>query len=229
MAQAGLRDDAVPSRAGGLDLLLARLTAFRGAGVFNQYAEVHPDFDRPDGAIRRLANMRLYLEEFRDAAYVLVSEAPGYAGARFSGVSFTDERLLLGPQALPWAHASGRYSRASRDDLPLRREMSATIVWSALGDRRDIVFWPSFPWHPVGPRGPLSNRAPRPRELPIGYELLRLFLDAVFPDRIVVAVGRYGQRALQALGYPDPLYIRHPAQGGASAFRQGIAALPCRD
>src|SRR5918997_6471341 len=114
-----------------LDRFLDELARFRGPGVFNQYAEVNLDYDRADGAARRLANMRLYLEQFRDAAYVLVSEAPGYNGARFSGVSFTDERFLVGPEALRWARECGRYVRSSRDDRPLSRKMSATIVWSA--------------------------------------------------------------------------------------------------
>ena len=211
------------------DVLFSRLQDYRAPDVFNLYAEVNLDYDRPDGADRRRANMRRYLDVFRDAAYVLVSEAPGYAGCRFSGVSFTDERFLFGPQPLPWVREAGGFQRASRADRPLTREMSATIVWSALGDRRDIVFWPSFPWHPIGARGHLSNRAPRRSELLVGREILRLFLDQLFPGRTLVAVGRHGQAALGALGYENVGYIRHPAQGGASAFRQGIAGLPRRD
>ncbi len=212
-----------------LDAFTHRLIDYQASGVFNQYAEVNLDYDRPDAAERRRGNMRRYLDVFRDAAYVLVSEAPGYAGCRFSGVSFTDERFLFGPQPLAWVREAGGFQRASRDDRPLTREMSATIVWGALGDRRDIVFWPAFPYHPVGARGPLSNRAPRRSELLAGREILRWFLHELYPDRTLVAVGRHGQAALGALGYGNVAYVRHPAQGGASAFRQGIAGLPRRD
>ena len=212
-----------------VDLLLERLRDFRGPGVFNQYGEVNLDYDRPDGADRRRANLRLYLDRFHAAAYVLVSEAPGYNGGRFSGVWFTDERFLVGERALPWAGSSSGFTRSSRDDRPLSRELSATIVWSALGDRRDIIFWPAFPWHPMGARGPLSNRSPRRDELLIGREILRFFLDAICPGRRVLAVGRHGQAALAALGHGDVGYIRHPAQGGAPEFRRGITALPRRD
>ena len=208
--------------------LSERLTAFRGPGVFNQYAEVNLDFDRPDGGERRLRNILRYLQHFANARYVLISEAPGYAGARCSGVSFTSERFLFGSSALPWTHGLD-FERACRDDLPLRPEMSATIVWGALGDRRDIVFWPSFPWHPMGARGPMSNRAPRRDEVLVGQSLLRFVVERLFPDRKLVAVGRYGEAALHAMGYPEAGYIRHPAQGGATAFRQGIAALPRLD
>jgi hypothetical protein len=211
------------------DSLLSSLIAYRSPGVFNQYAEVNLDYDRPDGAARRQANLRRYFEAFQNAAYVLISEAPGFAGCRFSGVSFTDERFLVGPTPLAWVREAGGFARSSRDDRPLSREMSATIVWSALGDRRDIVFWPAFPWHPMGARGPLSNRAPRRDELLVGRNVLDHVLRHCFPGREVQAVGRYAQAALSALDVPSPTYIRHPSQGGASEFRRAIAALPRAD
>ena len=212
-----------------LDTLFDYLCRFRAPDVFNQYAEVNLAYDRSDGAERRRGNLCRYLECFRDADYVLVSEAPGYAGCRFSGVSFTDERFLFGAQPLPWVRAAGGFLRASRDDRPLSRELSATIVWSALGDRRDIIFWPAFPWHPMGSRGPMSNRAPRREELRTGREVLQCFLETLFPGRTLVAIGRHAQNSLAALGYDDVRYIRHPAQGGATAFRSGIAELPRED
>src|SRR3712207_1925417 len=113
---------------GAKDVVFDSLVRFRSPGLFNQYAEIAPEYDRPDGAERRCANLRLYLDIFRDAAYVLVSEAPGYAGGRFSGVWFTDERLLVGEQALPWARECGGFLRSSREDRPLSRELSAMIV-----------------------------------------------------------------------------------------------------
>ncbi len=212
-----------------LDTLFSYLVPYQGRDVFNQYAESNPELDRPDAAARRRGNMRRYLECFRDAAYVLVSEAPGYAGCRFTGVSFTDERFLFGEQPLAWAQDAGGFLRAGRDDRPLSREMSATIVWGALGDRRDIVFWPTFPWHPMGTRGPLSNRPPRRDEILVGREVLHWLLETLFPGRILGAVGCHGHAALAALGYGDVRYIRHPAQGGASEFRRGIATLRRRD
>lgn len=216
------------STPGAVEQLLEDLRDYRGARVFNPFGEVNLEYDRPDAAERRRANMQAYLDIFRSAAYVAVAEAPGYNGARFSGVWFTAERLLVGEQALPWARESGRFVRCSRDDRPLRPELSSTIVWSALGERRDIIFWPSFPWHPMGARGPMSNRAPRRDESRAGLDVLRFFLDAVVPGRIPFAIGRHGQAALERLGY-DVLYVRHPSQGGATEFRRGIAALPRRD
>jgi hypothetical protein len=212
-----------------LERFCDELARWRGPGVFNQYGEFDPDYDRPDGAERRRANLQNYLRYFADAAYVLIGEAPGYAGMRLTGVVFRDEQQLFGADRLPWVGEAGPFLRATCDDRPLSREMSSTIVCGALGDRRDIVAWPAFPWHPVGPRGPMSNRAPRQRELGAARELLACFLDVLFPGRIVAGVGRHGYHALHALGYSDASYIRHPAHGGATDFRRGIAALPRKD
>jgi len=45
------------------------------------------------GADVRRARLRAYLESRGDAPLLLVGEAPGYRGARVSGVPFTSERL----------------------------------------------------------------------------------------------------------------------------------------
>ncbi|HZB96017.1 MAG TPA: hypothetical protein VE268_08650, partial [Herpetosiphonaceae bacterium] len=59
-----------------LDTLFDYLFRFHAPDVFNQYAEVNLAYDRSDGAERRRGNLCRYLECFRDADYVLVSEAP---------------------------------------------------------------------------------------------------------------------------------------------------------
>ena len=63
-----------------------RLAAARIGGTFNQYAE------------SRLRRERLarYLRDRRRARLLLVGEAPGYRGARVSGIPFTSERQLTG-------------------------------------------------------------------------------------------------------------------------------------
>ena len=63
------------------------LAAARIGGTFNQYA-----------GTRRLRRERLraYLESRLGAPVLLVGEAPGYRGARVSGIPFTSERQLTG-------------------------------------------------------------------------------------------------------------------------------------
>ena len=49
-----------------------------------------------DGAQRRRSRLLSYLERHLHARFLLVGEAPGYRGARVSGIPFTSERQLTG-------------------------------------------------------------------------------------------------------------------------------------
>lgn len=201
--------------------LVPLLASYRGDGVFNQYQEEHPEHDLPDAAEMRINNLRRYLDTFRGARHILLAEAAGYQGCRFSGVPMTSEAQLVEPAALHWARGQG-YTRTSRRGR-LWREPSATILWETLGDRMDCLVWNTFPWHPYGRRGPLSNRTPRKGEVAAGNEVLLHFL-ALFPEARPVAVGRVAERTLGRLGM-KPGYIRHPSHGGKPQFAAGIESL----
>ncbi len=204
-----------------LDRLFRLLTAYQNDRTFNQYRDAHPDLDRPDAARTRLSNLSFYLTAFSHARFILVGEAAGYAGCRFSGIPFTCEAQLVDPRRLGWVDncTVGCSSRAENPWV----ERSATMVWHALGDRRDVLLWNSFPWHPFGDRGPLSNRHPG-RDLGAGLDVLRCLLDS-FPGARSYAVGRVAERALAEIGVEAP-YIRHPSRGGNARFSAGVAALP---
>jgi hypothetical protein len=204
-----------------LEPLFDLLTGLRSrAGVFNQYHDVHPDLDLPQGAVVRRANLRCYLDLFAGARFILVGEAAGYAGCRFSGIPFTCERQLVGDQPLNWT-AGQPLARSSTAPEPWV-ERSATVVWETLGRRRDCLLWNAFPWHPYGDPGPLSNRHPH-RDLHQGLDVLRCLLS-LFYNAEPHAVGRVAQRALEMVGIQAP-YIRHPSHGGARRFAEGVAAL----
>jgi hypothetical protein len=192
------------------------------SSVFNQYVSVQPDLDVPNGAERRLANLRRYMEIFAEPRYVLIGEAAGYGGCRFSGLPFTDETQLAGRERLDWAGLRYGFQRSSREDRPLSREASARAVWRALGGRRDVALWNVVPWHPPGPRGPLSNRRPNGIALKAGLAVLRLVLKEIWPQAEPRAVGRLAEEALHELGIAEPVYLRHPSQGGIGAFRAGL-------
>jgi len=203
-----------------VDRLFHLLTAYRDDGAFNQYRDVHPELDRPDGARIRRRNLGQYLSAFAGARSVLVGEAAGYAGCRFSGIPFTCETQLVGTEPLPWTQGLV-LKRSSRAET-LWVERSATMVWETLGERRDVLLWNAFPWHPFGESGPLSNRHPG-RNLDAGLEVLRSVL-ALFPQARPYAIGRVAERALAELGVDAP-YIRHPSRGGKARFVAGVAAL----
>jgi hypothetical protein len=206
------------------DPLLQLLGQYPGnKRAFNQYRDVHPELDLPQGATVRRRNLRCYLESFDQRSgvhFVLVGEAAGYAGCRFSGIPFTGEAHLAGPERLSWT--GGRdLARSSRAESPWA-ERSAKMVWETLGERRDCVLWNAFPWHPFGASGPLSNRPPG-RDLHHGLPVLECLL-ALYPDAQPYAIGRVAQRALAAVGIDAP-YIRHPSRGGKARFVAGVAAL----
>ena len=203
--------------------LLDLLQSYRGDRVFNQYRDVDLELDRPDGATVRRRNLCRYLKAFAGAAYVLIGEAAGYAGCRFSGLPFTGEVQIVGPECLAWARGLG-FEQSSLGEP--RRERSGQMVWSAFEGRRDCVLWNAFPWHPHG-LDLLSNRKPKRSELSHATEVLRCFLG-LYPEAEVCAIGRVSQDTLARLGVPAP-YVRHPSHGGKAAFVQGVRSLPRRD
>lgn len=199
--------------------LIEDLVQYRGVAVFNQFSKVDPDLDVPGSAGIRCDNLRLYLGKFESAAYVMVGEAAGYAGARFTGIAFTDEYHLVGSHCLPWACKAG-YERTSVGKL--RRERSSDVVWSALGNRQDVVLWNVFPWHPYDVRQ-LSNRRPTAAEVRSGLDLLSEFVS-LYPGRKIYALGLVAKRALTELGL-EVTYVRHPAQGGMAEFIGAVAEM----
>jgi len=203
------------------DKLVRLLTDYEGDGVFNQYRDVHPEHDLSNGPEIRLDNLRHFLNTFTNVRYILLAEAAGYQGCRFSGIPMTSEVQIAGPANVHWAKGES-YARSSRRER-LWREPSATILWETLGERMDCLIWNTFPWHPMGKRGPLSNRTPRRREVPAGVQVLHCLMEH-YPGALPVAIGRVAERTLRELGL-DPLYVRHPAHGGKPQFVIGVNSL----
>jgi uracil-DNA glycosylase len=138
-----------------------RLAEVRIGATFNQYARSELRRDR----------LRAFLEQRRDARYVLVGEAAGYRGARVSGIPFTSERQLTGAGPA---------------------EATATIVQrtlAELGIAEDVLLWNVVPTHP-GTVG--ANRRPTSDEVRGGMP----FLDEVLTGRTGIAVGRVAHAVL---------------------------------
>jgi uracil-DNA glycosylase len=144
--------------------LIDRLVAARIGDTCNFYRD-------GAGAARRRARLAAYLDERREAPWLLVGEAPGYRGARVSGLPFTSERQLTGAGPA---------------------EATATIVHrvlAELGVAELVLLWNVVPTHPGTAT---SNRPPTRAEVAVG----RAFADELACGRRVVAVGRVAHAAL---------------------------------
>jgi len=195
-----------------INRLLEDLAEARIGRTFNQFRDLGPD-DVPDAPALRRANLRHYLLERREADIVAVGEAAGYQGMRWSGIAFTSERDLV------------RWGDPYRPTCKTRvwSEPSGTIVHGVLGRmgaEPRVILWNMVPTHPHQPGKLLSNRRPTAAEIAGGRELTERFLEMARP-RVLIAVGRIAFASLGGRGR----YVRHPANAGATRFRNEMTAV----
>jgi hypothetical protein len=202
-------------RLAALDDLLDRLAGARIGGTFNQYRETGGDDAGSASPGIRLSNLRLYLRARLDAPVLLVAEAAGWRGARYSGLCLCSERQMLAGAAGPGPYrASSRHPRGWS-------EPSAAVVQGVLargGWSLQVVLANVVPTHPAGPL-PHSNRPPTRAEVAAGMVLLDR-LVAILRPRHVAAIGRVAGSALG--GVP---VVRHPSHGGAARCRDELVPL----
>ena len=140
---------------------MEELAAARIGRTYNQYRESPLLRERLLG----------YLASRRRAPVLLVGEAPGYRGARVSGIPFTSERQLTGRGPA---------------------EATATIVHQVLAELRLgelVLLWNVVPTHPGTET---TNRRPTRVEVAAGLTHAR----ALAHGRRVVSVGRLAHAAL---------------------------------
>jgi uracil-DNA glycosylase len=215
-----------------LDKFLRLLKASPSGAVFNPWWQTDEENDvgPHSSAIRRNHLAVYFRERLGKARLVIVGEALGYRGGHFSGIPMTSERMLLGKQQQILPSIKPRRTSRSSVCPDGFSEPTATIVWGALlkiGVPADeFVLWNAFPWHSFDRcRGLLSNRMPNKLERVAGLPVLKAFLE-LFPCDQVIALGRIAAAQLEDLGVHAKC-VRHPASGGAKAFRKQIAEIVC--
>jgi uracil-DNA glycosylase len=190
----------------------------------NMYAADGPP---GNGVRRRNLALALELALARRPDLLLVGEAPGYNGARRTGVPFTSERLLLEGVGPLGQYGAAQGFAIATDDGRRSAEQTATLVYRELsGLGLFAVGWNAYPFHPHRPGEDQSNRAPRAGELAFGRPFLAR-VRALFPEAAVAAMGNVAAASLTALGIPHTK-LRHPAQGGARIFAEGMRGLAAR-
>lgn len=204
------------------DLVLARTLASTlpesRPGLFNPYAsqcDCATALNTPESRLKRLA---FHLD--CEADLLLLGEAIGFRGARYSGITFTSEKQLM-TGAIPRIPLVQH--RLSQRDLPFS-EPSATIVWRTLyelGLTERTVLWNALQVHPHKPDEPWSNRTPTDDELKLGSPAFAILRDA-FPNARLVAVGQKAAELLTMMGIRVDCTVRHPANGGSTKFAEGM-------
>jgi uracil-DNA glycosylase len=158
---------------------------------------------------------------------LLVGEAPGYKGARWTGIPFTSEAIVLAgiPGIQP---VDTVVFRKSGESSKVWGEATATIVWQAIREFRPLpLLWNAYPLHPHDPGKLNSNRQPTRDELKDGESFLRELIE-LFTIEYVLAVGNKAYESLGRMGI-DRVKIRHPANGGKPEFVRGLRdELPSR-
>jgi uracil-DNA glycosylase len=190
-------------------------------GLFNPWLDSCLDDTPLNDAESRIGRLAAHLD--CDPEFICVGEAAGWIGMKRAAIAFTSERLLL-EGAIPRVPAPA--GRLSTRRLPYS-EPSATIVWKTLkllGIAERTLLWNALPMHPFKPGAADSNRTPTDAELMQGAPAMRLLVEA-FPRAKVVAIGRKSELLLGQMGIATAGQVRHPANGGATAFSVGMKAL----
>ncbi len=220
-----------------LTSFIASLQAYRSTiDSFNPWADFDQVYDNAETSpIIRSAHLKEYLFHRIDRAkYILVAEAVGFQGAKFSGIPLSSERILMGyhkeiepTNILP----NTMFQRTSKiQAAPSKQvqqkgyaEPTATIAWKLLQQLPvspyDIIFWNIFPFHPFKPSaGQLTNRTPRVDELTLGLEYLNQLI-ALCPQEVkIIAIGA---KSANTIGN-GCARVAHPANGGATRFRSEL-------
>lgn len=223
-----------------VEKFIAALQAFPSTeNLFNPWKDHDPAYDiSPDAPAIRADQLRRYFSERQDKAkLILMAEAAGYQGCHFSGIAMTSERIIMDKH--PDIRAKHVFSEnGERTSNPATapkavlaekgfNEPTASIVWKTLlGESfapTDWVNWNILPFHPHKAGNTLTNRTPKPAEVEAAHHFLPQFLK-LFPNTPLVAVGNISHQTLTALGH-ESVKVRHPANGGATAFKEGIRAL----
>jgi hypothetical protein len=196
--------------------------------LFNPYNSPKDELSIQKGDEIRKENLRKYLECFKKKpSYLVVAEAPGPWGCRFSGVPLTtEEQLCLDKFPFEGKQSSKGGGPQPRGDS--RRGPTAKTFWKVMKPfHPTFLAWDAIPFHPHDEGQLLSIRRPKTGELkdPATAGLLRT-VHSVLKPVTVVAVGRKAEHALKYINVPQESIkpVWHPARR-TREFTEGIKRI----
>jgi len=184
-----------------------------------------PNVYNPYTDTAKAQNLSVYLSHMLtlNPKHVLIGEAPGHRGCRWSGVPFTDEfHLAAGGYVDSHPLSSTQYNIISATP---HKESSASTIWSVLTDESYFpLLWNIFPFHPHKPGNHDTNRTPTKEEI-LSQSYFVIELLQLFPSvETVFALGKQAENRLYNMGISSD-YIRHPARGGAAECKAKLREI----
>ena len=210
--------------------------------IFNPWYESDENYEAANAPETRRDQLIHYLTARRGHARILmIAEAAGFQGARFTGIAMTSERILLGhlgsrgvmphdvlPGLTPCRTSASSMAPSKEAQRKGFAEPTATTVWTTMREQGvpslEFVLWNAVPWHPYdASKGRLTNRSPTDSEREAGRLHLERFI-ALYPRARRIAVGDVADELLSDLGGAHG-HVRHPANGGVRKFKDGMARI----
>ena len=202
------------------EFLKTELLAFSSTSkLFNHYKDNIPELDLPSGNLIRLNNLYNYLQSFSERPLILIiGEAPGIKGCRFSGVPFTSEEQLINGK-LPF-----KGGKSSRRKKPYS-ESTATIFWNIMFPYFPYFFlWNCIPFHPYKENHYSLNRTPSKKEI-FSFSFITKELIELLQSKIIIALGKSAEYMLRDVLRIPYIYVRHPSYGGKQEFCRKIKSI----
>lgn len=160
----------------------------------------------------------------RNPSCLFVGEAPGYRGCLLSGIPFTDEYTLVYNRFFYQLNSSIKVKIEMDNTIKPQTETSSRVVWDCLDqlpEKTIPLMWNIYPFHPSTVENTNTNRpnrTPNKAECELGKIILKRLLSC-FEIKQLYAIGRTSEQILKK-EYSDIVYLRHPARGGSSTFKQ---------
>lgn len=230
------------------------LANYKAYNVFNPWGDADLELDSSEEApLQRRENLIAYLlPRLGHSSTIVVAEAVGYQGGRFTGIAITCERMLLGHHKqiegtmicpVPLHRTSSTTSKLLKGIQREKglNEPTDTVVWGAIKeaniDPYTVLLWNIFPFHPHKENEPLTNRTPTEQEQAVGWLYTKRLLElneqlheplcvTECSDRNVE--GQAKQRTARNATEKGPLILGVGQKSAETMSRFGISITPLR-